>query len=166
MQRHHLLPRQLLSQRCFDLLFDAIGCERIGYHDFRANGLLLPCEDRAAARIGLPLHRGPHRSYNAMVIERVGQIERSWAARRWCEPRGARVEATMRLQLLQQALRRRLLDPRRRPLALNRRQLVAPQLDFTELDAMADALWGELGPVERGPVELGPVVELGAARAA
>lgn len=79
LQRHHLLPRQLLSQRCFGPLFQAIGRERVGFDDFRSNGLLLPASDGAAIRIGLPLHRGPHRDYNCMVIERVGQIEAGWA---------------------------------------------------------------------------------------
>jgi hypothetical protein len=144
LQRHHLLPRQLLRADCFAALLDAVGCEAIGYHDFRRNGLLLPCDDRAAARIGLPLHRGPHRDYNAMVIERVGQIERGWSHRRLREPADARGEALFRLRLLQSALRRRLLDSRRRPILLNRRQLAAPSLDFTELDAMADMLWSDL----------------------
>ena len=71
LQRHHLLPCQLLSRRCFGALLDAIGPERIGFDDFRCNGLLLPANDHAAVRLGLPLHRGPHRNYNAMVIERV-----------------------------------------------------------------------------------------------
>jgi hypothetical protein len=144
LQRHHLLPRQLLGESCFAALLGAVGCEAIGYHDFRRNGLLLPCDDGAAARIGLPLHRGPHRDYNAMVMERVGQIEHGWSRRRLREPGQAREEALFRLRLLQGALRRRLLDSRRRPILLNRRQLAAPSLDFAELDAMADLLWGDL----------------------
>lgn len=145
LQRHHLLPRQLLGQRCFGALFDAVGCERVGYHDFRANGLLLPASEATARRTGLPLHRGPHRAYNGMVIERVGQIERGWAVQRGHDAFAAREQATMRLRLLQGALRRRLLAPDRRPIALNRRALVAPALDFAELDAMAEALWGVCG---------------------
>ncbi|MEO6094018.1 MAG: AHH domain-containing protein [Novosphingobium sp.] len=144
LQRHHLLPRQLLSQRCFGALFEDVGRERIGYDDFRVNGLLLPANDPAALRIGLPLHRGPHRAYNAMVGERIGQIEHGWARGRGRAPLAARDEATMRIKLLQRALRRRLLDPVRRPLTLNRRQLGGPRLDFAELDAMADVLWGAL----------------------
>ena len=46
-----------------------------GFDDFRRNGLLLPANDAAAIRLGLPLHRGPHHSYNELVFERVGQIE-------------------------------------------------------------------------------------------
>lgn len=137
LQRHHLLPRQLLSERCFGKLFAAAGADCLGFDDFRRNGLLLPASDAAALRTGLPLHRGPHRGYNALVIERVGQIEAGWAARHARTPDVALHEAYMRLELLQRALRRRLLDVVRKPFALNRRD----PLGFAELDAMADALW-------------------------
>lgn len=142
LQRHHLLPRQLLSQRCFGALFDAIGRERIGFDDFRTNGLLLPANDRAAVRIGLPLHRGPHRNYNAVVIERVGQVEAGWAVRQPRAPDAALEEALMRLSLLQRALRRRLLEPARGRMLLNLRDPLGAGHDFSELDAMAEALWG------------------------
>lgn len=144
LQRHHLLPRQLLGERCFGVLFASIGRDRIGFDDFRSNGLLLPANDRAALRFGLPLHRGPHRDYNALVIERVGQVEAGWAARRGKSPEAALQEALMRLTLLQAALRRRLLDTARR-LSLNRRDPLGQAADFTELDAMAEALWGATG---------------------
>ena len=145
LQRHHLLPRQLLGKRCFGVLFETIGRPRIGFDDFRSNGLLLPASDSAAIRIGLPLHRGPHRDYNAMVIERVGQIEQGWSALRLRAPEVALDHALMRLELLQRALRRRLLDPLRKRFALNRRDPLGHAADFAELDAMADALWGETG---------------------
>lgn len=148
LQRHHLLPRQLLQQRCFGALFDLIGSDRIGFDDFRSNGLLLPASDRAAVRIGLPLHRGPHRCYNGLVIERVGQIEAGWARLRLRAPEIARDEALLRLALLQRALRRRLLDPFRARLRLNRNDPLGAGRDFSELDAMADALWGATGPEE------------------
>jgi hypothetical protein len=79
LQRHHLLPTQLLGSRCFGPMFETIGPDRAGFEDFRRNGLLLPANDSAAIRMGLPLHRGPHQIYNAMVIERVGQIEMAWS---------------------------------------------------------------------------------------
>ncbi len=143
LQRHHLLPRQLLGERCFGALFDTIGCDRIGFDDFRSNGLLLPASDSAAIRIGLPLHRGPHRDYNAMVIGRVGQVEEGWSSLRLKAPEIALDHALMRLGLLQRALRRRLLDPVRKRLSLNRHDPLGRSVDYAELDAMADALWGE-----------------------
>lgn len=47
----------------------------------------------------------------------------------------------MRLHLLQGALRRQLLTERRR-VVLNRKDPVGTGFDFSELDAMAEALWG------------------------
>lgn len=114
--------------------------QRIGFHDFRRNGLLLPASNRMALHLGLPLHRGPHRHYNEMVLERVGQIEAAWTEwHRTGVPR-ADVEALARLDLLQRALRRSLLDPaRRRVVPLNR---LDPVHGFGHLDRMAEALWG------------------------
>ncbi len=141
LQRHHLLPRQLLSQRCFGTMLESVGTERIGFDDFRSNGLLLPASDAAALRIGLPLHRGPHRTYNELVIERVGQIEAGWSVQRLRAPEVALLVALQRLELLQRALRRRLLDQQRRRFKLNRHDPLGRGVDFTELDAMADQLW-------------------------
>lgn len=144
LQRHHLLPRQMLTRRPFAALFASIGRERLKFDDFRCNGLLLPTDPRAAIRVGLPLHRGPHRDYNAMVEARVGQVEAGWAAARRRGADTATREAMGRLGLLQSALRRRLLDPRRRFL-LNRRDPFAGA-DFAELEAMAALLWDATAP--------------------
>lgn len=142
LQRHHLLPRQLLSQRCFQPMFAALGQGRIGFDDFRANGMLLPASDVAALRMAMPLHRGPHRRYSGMVIERVGRIEAGWAELRLRRGIDAASEqALMQLWLVQRALRRRLLQGGGKRFALNRRDPVGRPLDFTELDAMADMLW-------------------------
>lgn len=50
LQRHHILPRQLLAARCFAPLFAATGRERVGFDDFRRNGMLLPARSEAALR--------------------------------------------------------------------------------------------------------------------
>ena len=128
-------------------MFDRIGTDCIGFDDFRANGLLLPSRECAAIRTGLPLHRGPHRSYNALVIERVGRIESDWSRVIGRNPRLAHEQASLRLSLLQKALRRRLLDPglldpAGQRYALSSKDPRRPP-DFSELDAMADMLWGE-----------------------
>ncbi|MET0589489.1 MAG: AHH domain-containing protein [Novosphingobium sp.] len=148
LQRHHILPRQLLTERSFGSLFDTIGRERIGFDDFRTNGLLLPANDIAAVRIGLPLHRGPHRNYNELVIARVGQIEASWSTIRARSPEAALAEALMRLSLLQKTLRRRLLNPLRDRFVLNRSDPFSQAFDFAELDDMADALWPETDAIQ------------------
>lgn len=153
-QRHHLLPRELLSRRCFGRMFDEIGEERVGFDDFRRNGLLLPTNDSAVLRFGLPLHRGPHRIYNHLVIERVGRIEQEWSAARARDAELALVSAVMRISLLQRALRRRLLDPLGKRLALNRHDPLARPLDFSELDAMADALWRACESVQPAALSL------------
>lgn len=139
-QRHHLLPRQLLTRRYFQKLFAQVGRETVGFDDFRFNGLLLPATEEATQRMGMPLHRGPHRQYNELVIERVGRIEAQWVRASAIDPEAARIEALMRLRLLQSALRRRLLSERRR-LVLNRKDPLGTGFDFTELDAMAEMLW-------------------------
>ena len=73
-------------------------------------------------------------------MERVGRIEARWIEARKSDPEGARTEALMRLRLLQIALRRRLLDERKR-MILNKKDPLGSGFDFTELDAMAEVLW-------------------------
>ena len=140
LQRHHLLPCQLLSKHCFGKMFAEIGARRVGFEDFRRNGLLLPANEESALRRALPLHRGPHPEYNEMVIERVGNIEHSWSEDRLTDPRRAMEDALLRLTLLQKALRKRLLSEQRR-LTLNRKDPLGTGFDFTRLDAMAEKLW-------------------------
>lgn len=144
MQRHHLLPRQLLTRRCFGAMFGQIGRAAVGFDDFRANGLLLPATEAATIRTGMLLHRGPHFRYNEVVIARVGRIEARWSLARHQHPDAALAEALMRLHLLQNALRRQLLSARRRVL-LNRNDPLGTGFDFTELDAMAELLWAAVG---------------------
>jgi hypothetical protein len=145
LQRHHLLPLQLLSEGCFGTMFEAVGLGAGRFDDFRANGLLLPASEEATLRTGMPLHRGPHRIYNEMVIARVGRIEQDWSGQRLGNPEAALRQALMRLGLLQAALRRRLMDQMRQRLLLNSKDPLRMQVDFSELDAMADALWGATG---------------------
>ena len=146
MQRHHLLPQQILNTGSLQPLLGRLGLARIGFDDFRRNGLLLPCSASAALRVGLPLHCGPHRFYNEMVLERVGQIEAAWMRSRGRAPLDAERDAIARLRLLQSALRRRLLDRGANRLRLNRHDPFRNDVDFTELDAMVDQLWSASGP--------------------
>lgn len=146
MQRHHLLPRQLVSSRGLCGMMRHLGHDRIGFDDFRRNGLLLPSTISAALRVCLPLHRGPHADYNAMVAERVGQIEAGWSRDVLRSSHEASKIALMRLQLLQQGLRRRLLDEGDNKLRLSSKDPFRSGQDFTELDAMADQLWADTAP--------------------
>tara|TARA_E500000305_G_C3912244_1_gene183944 strand:- start:15 stop:629 length:615 start_codon:yes stop_codon:yes gene_type:complete len=150
MQRHHLLPCQLLSRGCFASLFETLGKRRL-FDDFRANGLLLPANEANALRTAMPLHRGPHRTYSDMVVHRVGQIEAGWRAKGGPGEDKACLDALMRLELLQAALRRRLLDHKRRHVMLSHKDPIGQGVDFTELDAMAEMLWSGTGIVTRPP---------------
>ena len=149
LQRHHLLPRQLLTRPSFRPMLTALGRETLDFDDFRRNGLLLPANDQAVLTIGLPLHRGPHRDYNAMVIERVGLIEETWSARRGRGSASALQTAYEQLEQLQLQLRAQLLDQQSR-LRLNRRDPLGQELDFSELDAMAATLWLGTAPLSSG----------------
>lgn len=140
LQRHHLLPRQVMQRGCFGTMFAVIGPQRLRFDDFRSNGLLLPATDQASVRTGMPLHRGPHRRYNEVVIARVGLIEQHWALARLHDPESALRTALWQLGLLQDALRRGLLSERRR-LILHARDPLGSGFDFTELDSMAETLW-------------------------
>lgn len=140
LQRHHLLPHQAIASPALRHMFEAVGRERIGFDDFRCNGMLLPSRESAVLRLGLPLHLGPHRDYNRMVIERLGAIEGSWSHQRRRDEGGARAAALMRIRLLQGALRKRILDDRK-PLRFNRADPLGRGRDFTLLDRLAEELW-------------------------
>lgn len=121
-------------------MFGSIGRERIGFDDFRFNGLLLPATEQASVDTGLPLHRGPHPIYNELVIERVGRIESRWDLVQRKDPETARIEALDRMRLLQRALRIRLINERK-SFVLNRKDPLGTGFDFDTLDAMAEQLW-------------------------
>ena len=140
LQRHHILPRQAIGLPALQPLFEALGRERLGFDDFRRNGMLLPAHECAVLRLGLPLHLGPHRDYNAMVIERLGTIEAGWSLQRARDGEMARATALMRIGLLQAALRRRILD-QARPIRFNRADPLGSGRDFTLLDQLAEELW-------------------------
>ncbi|MBH5322516.1 AHH domain-containing protein [Erythrobacter sp. JGD-13] len=141
MQRHHLLPREVVISRCFRRMSEVLGRAEVGYSDFRRNGLLLPATVAAAMRTTLPLHRGPHRRYNEMVATRVGQIEASWSRYRRQNDARAGGEALTRLRLLQRALRRGLMQREHFSMRLNRKDPFRAGVDFAELDGMAEQLW-------------------------
>lgn len=144
LQRHHLLPRVLVRWACFARMLDVLG-SRAGLDDFRRNGMLLPATEGAALRMGLPLHRGPHRAYSEMVGERLGGIEAGWVAQRRSDADAAGHASLRALGALQADLRRSLLDPRR-TFRLNASDPLGSGADFTRLDAMAETLWHATQP--------------------
>nr|WP_272916664.1 AHH domain-containing protein [Novosphingobium silvae] len=157
LQRHHVLPRQLLGHTAFARMFSSLGRERTRFEDFRENGLLLPCDEAAALRMALPLHRGPHPLYTKLVMERVGQIEAAWARARRHDAGAAAVAAHMRLDLLQRALKRYLLAAERRNMRLNRNDPFLAPASFAALDEVADGLWSATAPAGPMPPSLQPM---------
>ena len=61
------------------------------------------------------------------------------------QPDMARYEALMRLDLLQRALKRRLLQHGARRFVLNRKDPFRAGLDFSLLDALVEQLWQASG---------------------
>lgn len=131
---------QLLTKRYFGRMFESIGRARVGFDDFRFNGLLLPSTEQASVQTGLPLHRGPHPVYNELVIERVASIESRWELVQKKDPETARREALDRMRLLQRALRIRLINEDK-GFVLNRKDPLGTGFNFDTLDAMAEQIW-------------------------
>lgn len=127
-------------------MLSSLGAVGLHFDDFTANGILLPATEQVAMEVGLPLHRGPHRIYNELVLERVGAVEMEWSRNRLRDERGARDCALLRIGLIQRALKRRLSRYGNSALILNRRDPIGRGVDYTSLDAMADTLWGAAGP--------------------
>lgn len=121
-------------------MFESIGRLRVGFDDFRFNGLLLPATEQASVQTGLPLHRGPHPIYNELVIERIGSIETRWELVKRKDPETARIEALDRMRLLQRALRIRLINEDK-GFVLNRKDPLGAGFNFDTLDAMAEEIW-------------------------
>ncbi len=88
----------------------------------------------------MPLHRGPHRDYNEMVIENVGWIEQSLSRRRSRSDDARHIDALNRLGRLQDRLRLNLLDRRRGPRLSSKDPRSSPP-DFADLDALVEDHW-------------------------
>ncbi len=57
MQRHHLLPFQIMTCQPLRCMIDGLDRRRVGFDDFRINGMLLPAHEECALVTSLPLHR-------------------------------------------------------------------------------------------------------------
>ena len=73
-QRHHLIPVNIMRRPAFAKLFALIAHAGFNPHCLLNNGFLLPATEDGSARTGLPLHRGPHRQYDALIAERLSLI--------------------------------------------------------------------------------------------
>ena len=73
--RHHLLPNHLLRYPDLRDFVGELADPNIWLGDFPSNGMFLPAEEAIARAVRLPLHRGSHRTYNAMVIDALDDIQ-------------------------------------------------------------------------------------------
>jgi hypothetical protein len=98
-QRHHLLPVALFRRKQFRQFFMDLMAVGFEFDDFPTNGVLLPTTEAETLRCGLPLHRGPHPRYNALILMRAENIRAAYARSRrrlW-----DRLDCLYRLRLLQ-----------------------------------------------------------------
>lgn len=137
-QMHHVLPVAVFAGAAFGDAFARLRADGFDLRYFNTNGLPLPATEEAANDSGRPLHRGPHRRYNAMVFERVAAIVREMDSLQYSL--SARMEAVQRLLILIAALRR-CLSGDRNWISLNSRDPMHNQAAFQNLDSAIDILW-------------------------
>jgi hypothetical protein len=92
--------------------------------------------------MGLPLHRGPHRDYNELVMERVGQVEARWAGLRGARQRSRWMKRCSDWGCCKGRCGA-VCNPQRKPLQLSRFDPLGQEVNFTEIDAMVEMLWPE-----------------------
>jgi hypothetical protein len=136
--RHHLIPSEVIRRTAFLPFFLSLQCCGFDPNDFVTNGVLLPCTANAAVEHRLPLHRGPHRNYNALVAERIATLIRNHCPAPSLPAR--QTDALAAVRLLQRGLRRGLVQ---QPsfIRLNRRDPMSRDVDFRELDSEVEWLW-------------------------
>jgi hypothetical protein len=127
-QRHHLIPVNLIRSRCFAGLFSLVVQSGFAPHCFASNGMQLPATEAVAAATGLPLHRGPHPEYDALIAAHLSQIDRRLKLGRIATG----MELLIQLSDLQGHLRRVLFA--KASLRLNRRDPRRPDLALLSLD--------------------------------
>lgn len=146
-QRHHLIPMQVASNVEISNTLNNAFAGGFGFNNFGENGVLLPSQENVAAETGFPLHRGPHREYNELVIERLLRIRR--LGRRIGHSLDRKVFVRSSVVLLQLGLRRGLLGHGFGKLTLNRRDPIRSHHDFSTVDDRLDKLFSitEVSPI-------------------
>ncbi len=141
-QRHHLVPIALLQRPQMAAMFEQLRDEGFALQHFGRNGLVLPACEQVAMLSGHALHRGPHHGYSDVIAARVEQVRAHFAIQALADIRAARRTATMRLCLLQDAMRRALTDRHGGTFWLNRRDPMRLFLDRPYLDDAIDRMFG------------------------
>jgi len=108
----------------------------------------------------IPLHRGLHRGYNVVGAERVGQIEAAQTRMPLRGPEVALDNAALRRDWLKCAPWRRFLGENLAKMQLERTDCLELNIDFADLDALADRLWADaVGTAEEGGPADPPLME-------
>lgn len=140
-QRHHLLPMALMQRKQFRYFFRDLTASGFVFDDFTTNGILLPTTEAEALRARLPLHRGPHPRYNALILMRVETIRACYArSRRRLQDR---MDGVQRLRLLQNVIRRSLMGASAFPVKLHLRDPMHDGLGFETMDQMIEKAWAK-----------------------
>lgn len=135
-QRHHLLPMALMRREQFRHFFKDLIAAGFVFDDFVTNGILLPTTEAEALRARLPLHRGPHPHYNALILMRVETIRAGYiCSRRRLQDR---MDCLQRLRLLQNVIRRSLLGAFDFPVRLHRRDPMYNGWNFETMDEIIE----------------------------
>jgi hypothetical protein len=84
---------------------EQLGGRGLGLGDFETNGMFLPSEEHIARHVHLPLHRGPHLTYNTVVVDALDGLHQDILRQRVSHPaqhaavRGLQRRLKMLLQL-------------------------------------------------------------------
>lgn len=71
---HHLIPKQVSEHRHFAKFIASLRESGLNLDNFEENGMLLPNSAQLAGIFELPMHRGGHPLYNAMVSHHVARL--------------------------------------------------------------------------------------------
>ncbi|MBL0924349.1 MAG: AHH domain-containing protein [Sphingomonadaceae bacterium] len=69
-----MIPVNITRSSVFAGLFAVVAQVGFSPHNFVANGVLLPSTEAMAIHTRLPLHRGPHKQYDALIAEGLHMI--------------------------------------------------------------------------------------------
>jgi A nuclease family of the HNH/ENDO VII superfamily with conserved AHH len=73
---HHVIPNQVTDAAAFGIFFGTMKSLGFSNDDFCANGIHLPHDEKTAAMISRPIHRGGHPQYNRLVAQHIAEIEK------------------------------------------------------------------------------------------
>jgi A nuclease family of the HNH/ENDO VII superfamily with conserved AHH len=133
---HHIIPIEVVQKRSLAIIIGKARSVGFNDDDFETNGMLLPSVVRNAVSFRLPLHRGSHPQYNALVAERISGMN-------WLSPR----ETKARLFQLQSTLKYGLRLPASNLLGGSRDPLRSHG-DFRKIDGEIDRLWAIIESAE------------------